>query len=58
MQTRVVRNEMQIHIEKKNHARFFSLENAKVGQRKAVSQDWKTPEAAVKTTPFKEQQWR
>jgi len=58
MQTRVVRNEMQIHIEKKNHARFFSLENAKVGQRKAVSQDWKTLKSADDKIPDKELLWR
>jgi len=35
MQTRVFRNETQIHIEK-IHTRVFSLENAEVGHRKGV----------------------
>jgi len=45
IQTRVFRNEMQIHIKIKINM-CFSLENAGVDQRKAVSQDWKTPKAA------------
>ena len=39
------KNEMQIHIEKRKSSTCFSLENDEIGQREAVSQDWKTAKA-------------
>ena len=59
MQTRVFRNETQIHIEK-IHTRVFSLENAEVGHRKGVYRKigGLQEKQVKKKFPFKELLWR